>query len=137
MKKLRVLQIILKRTKATQIISGFVLFLFITAVIIYLAEPGIDTYREALWYCYTIISTTGFGDIVAVTFIGRLCSVLISIYSIFVIAIVTGVVVNFYSQMVQMQHKETLTMFMDKLENLPELSKEDLASISQKIKKLR
>lgn len=55
----------------------------------------------------------------------------------FVIAIVTGVVVNFYTQMVEMQRKETLIMFMDKLERLPELSKEELESISRKVREFR
>lgn len=131
------LRIILKRTKATQILTGFVLFLFAAALVIMLAEPDINTYRESLWYCYAVISTTGFGDVVAVTFIGKVCSILITVYSIFVVAIVTGVVVNFYTQTAEMQRKETLTMFMDKLEHLPDLSREELISISEKIKKLR
>ena len=74
---------------------------------------------------------------VAVTFLGKICSVLLTVYSIFVVAIVTGVVVNFYSQLVEMHDQETLTIFMDKLEHLPDLSKEELETISQKIKQLR
>ena len=74
---------------------------------------------------------------VAVTFLGKICSVLLTVYSIFVVAIVTGVVVNFYSQLVEMHDRETLTIFMDKLEHLPDLSKEELETISQKIKQLR
>jgi len=74
---------------------------------------------------------------VAVTFIGKICSVLITVYAIYAIAIITGVVVNFYTQMVEMQRKETLTMFMDKLERLPELSKEELEVISKNVKKFR
>lgn len=115
MKNLKLLWIILKRTKATQILLGFVLFLFATAAVIQLAEPDINRYGDALWYCYAVISTAGFGDLVAVTFIGKICSVLLTIYALFVVAIATGVVVNFYTQMVEMQRKETLAMFMDKL----------------------
>ena len=137
MKKLKVLWMIQKRTHADQIIFGFVLFLFAAAGIIQVAEPDIHRYTDALWYCYAVISTAGFGDIIAVTLIGQICSVLLTIYAIFVIAIVTGVVVNFYSQMVKMQHRETMAMFMDKLEHLPELSKEELEAISKKVKKLR
>ncbi len=137
MKKLRLLGIILKRTKADHIILGFVIFLLVVAEIINLAEPNINRYGEALWYCYAVISTAGFGDMVAVTLIGKTCSVLLTVYSLFVVAIVTGVVVNYYNQIVEMQHNETLTMFMDKLEHLPELSKEELQSISQKVKKIR
>ncbi|MGE9964734.1 potassium channel family protein [Fusicatenibacter saccharivorans] len=137
MKKIKVLWLILKRTKADRILSGFFLFLFAAAGIIQLAEPDITRYGDALWYCYAVISTAGFGDVVAVTFLGKICSVLLTVYSIFVVAIVTGVVVNFYSQLVEMHDRETLTIFMDKLEHLPYLSKEELETISQKIKQLR
>ena len=137
MKKLKVLWMILKRTRADKMLSGFVLFLFAAAAVIQLVEPNINRYGEALWYCYAVVSTAGFGDVVAVTFLGKTCSVLLTIYSIFVLAIVTGVVVNFYSQMVEMQRRETLTMFMDKLERLPELSKEELEIISKNVRKLR
>lgn len=137
MKRLKILWVILKRTRADRILSTFVLFLLAAAAVIQLVEPDINRYGEALWYCYAVISTAGFGDVVAVTFLGKVCSVLLTIYSLFVVAIVTGVVVNFYSQMVEMQSRETLTMFMDKLERLPELSKEELETLSQNIKKLR
>ena len=119
MKKLRILWGILKRTRADHILLGFVLFLLADAAVIRLVEPDIHRYGDALWYCYAVISTAGFGDIVTVTLIGKICSVLLTIYTIFVVAIVTGVVVNFYTQLVEMQQKETLAMFMDKLERLP------------------
>lgn len=137
MRRLKVLAGILKRTRADKILVGFIVFLFAVAAVIELAEPDINRYGDALWYCYAVISTAGFGDVVAVTFIGKICSVLLTVYAIFVTAIVTGVVVNFYTQMVEMQRKETLAMFMDQLERLPELSREELESISQKIRKLR
>ena len=137
MKKIKLLWVILKRTRADKILLGFVAFLFVMAAILWIAEPGIDRYRDALWYCYAVFSTAGFGDIVAVTFIGKICSVLITVYAIYAIAIITGVVVNFYTQMVEMQRKETLTMFMDKLERLPQLSKEELEVISKNVKKFR
>lgn len=51
--------------------------------------------------------------------------------------IVTGVVVNYYGQIVEMQRRETAMMFLDKLERLPELSKEDLEDISKRVQKFR
>ena len=140
MKKLKLLWMILKRTKATQILSGYIVFLFVSAAIIQLVEPDINHYGDALWYCYAVLSTAGFGDIVAITFIGKLVSVLVTIYTIFVVAIVTGVVVNYYGQIVEMQRmqrRETAMMFLDKLERLPELSKEELEDISKRVKKFR
>jgi voltage-gated potassium channel len=39
--------------------------------------------------------------------------------------------------MVEMQRKETLAMFMDQLERLPELSREELENISRKVRQFR
>ena len=135
MKRIKVLGNVLKRTRADKIIIGFIAFIFAIAAVIQLVEPDINRYGDALWYCYAVISTAGFGD--AVTFIGKMCSVLLTIYSLFVVAIATGVVVNFYTQMVEMQRKETLAMFMDQLERLPELSREELENISRKVRQFR
>ena len=126
MKKLKLLWMILKRTKATQILSGYIVFLFVSAAIIQLVELDINHYGDALWYCYAVLSTAGFGDIVAITFIGKLVSVLVTIYTI-----------NYYGQIVEMQRRETAVMFLDKLERLPELSKEELEDISKRVKKFR
>lgn len=128
---------ILRHTHADRILLGFVLFLLADAAIIQIVEPDINRYGDALWYCYAVISTAGFGDIVAVTFISKACSVFLTIYTLFVVAIVTGVVVNFYTQLVELQRKETLAAFMDKLERLPELSKDELETISRNIKRYR
>ena len=137
MKRIKVLGSVLKRTRADKIIIGFIAFIFAIAAVIQLVEPDINRYGDALWYWYAVISTAGFGDVVAVTFIGKMCSVLLTIYSLFVVAIATGVVVNFYTQMVEMQRKETLAMFMDQLERLPELSREELENISRKVRQFR
>ena len=137
MKKLKILWGILRHTHADRILLGFVLFLLADAAIIQIVEPDINRYGDALWYCYAVISTAGFGDVVAVTLIGKTCSVLLTIYTLFVVAIVTGVVVNFYTQLVELQRKETLAAFMDKLERLPELSKDELETISRNIKRYR
>lgn len=133
MKKLQLLKLVLKRTRADRILIGFFLFVLADALVILLCEPDIRHYGDALWYCYSVISTAGFGDIVATTFLGKVASVLLTLYAILVIAIATGVVVNFYNQIIQLQQQETLTAFLHKLERLPELSQEELKDISVKV----
>ena len=137
MKKLRILKEILHRTNAHKILMSFVVFLFIDAFLIMLVEPGINHYGDSIWYCYVALATIGFGDIVATTFAGRILTILLSLYATLVIAIVTGVVVNYYMQIIQLRQKETLSNLMDKLERLPEMSKEELQEISEKAKHFR
>ena len=137
MKKLRILRMVLHKTKADRLVLGFVVFLLVVSGILWAVEPGMTTYREALWYCYAIISTSGFGDFVAVTFVGRVCSILVTIYASFVIGIVTGVVVSYFQQTVQVQFEDSKMAFLDKLERLPELSKEELEEMAAKARNLR
>ena len=106
MKKLRILNSIMKRTHMYPIITSFLGFVLIGALIIQMVEPEISSYGDALWYCYILMATVGFGDFAAVTFIGRILSVLISVYALFVFAMATGVVVNFHAQLIEVQQKK-------------------------------
>ncbi|MBQ8538376.1 MAG: two pore domain potassium channel family protein [Ruminococcus sp.] len=135
MKRLRILRNILVRTKTNRILIIYLIFVLLSALIIFLVDPAITRYGDALWYCYAVISTAGFGDVVATTMLSKILSVLVTAYSTIVIAIVTGVVVNFYTQIIELQRKETLTAFMDKLEHLETMSKEELREISSQVKK--
>ncbi|MGN0497627.1 MAG: potassium channel family protein [Acutalibacteraceae bacterium] len=137
MRKLKIFNLVMKRTKAYKVLSGLVLFVLAAALIIMLVEPEINTYFDALWYCYAVISTIGFGDIIVTSVIAKVLSVLLTVYSLFVLAIATGVVVSFYNQTVLSQRDDSISLFVDKLEKLPELSKDELKEISDKIKKLR
>ena len=127
----------LKRTRADKLILGFAVFFFACAVVLLLVEPEINTYGEALWYCYAVFSTAGFGDIVSVTFVGRILSVVLTILTLLVVALVTGVIVAFYNDMVAMQYKASKAELLGKMEHLEDLTKEELKQISEKIRKLR
>ena len=135
MKRLRVLRNILVRTKTDKILLAYVVFVLVCALMILIVDPAITRYGDALWYCYAVISTAGFGDVVATTLFSKILSLFVTMYSTIVIAIVTGVVVNFYTQIIELQRKETLTAFMDKLEHLETMSKEELKEISAQVKK--
>ncbi|MBR2696426.1 MAG: two pore domain potassium channel family protein [Parasporobacterium sp.] len=136
MKRLKILKEVLKRTHADRIILGFVIFFLLDALVILLVEPGITTYWDAIWYCYSVFSTVGFGDLTSVSIIGRILSIILTIYTILVVALVTGVIVAFYNDIVAMKYKASKAELLDKLEHLEDLSKEELAEISERIRKI-
>jgi voltage-gated potassium channel len=135
-KRLRVLRRIMKETHASNIWYAFLICFFICALLIWLLEPDIKTYGEALWYCYAVVTTIGFGDLTVHSVFSKIISVFLSIYAAIVIAIVTGVIVNFFNELVALRRKESLESLIEKLKVLPELSKEELEEISERIKKL-
>ena len=137
MKRLKVLKNILVRTDTHKILITYLIFVLLSAVLVLFVEPQISSYGDALWYLYAVISTAGFGDIVVTTAIAKIVSLLVTVYSILVIAIVTGVVVNFYTEITELSKKETLTAFVDKLERLDTMSKEELKEISTQVKQFK
>ena len=103
---------------ADKIISGYLLWFFIAALPIWIWEP------------YTI----GYGDYHAVTIVGRIITVILSVYSVAVIAIFTAVVTSFFTDLARSRKEESTRKFMDELEHLSELSKEELEDLSRRVK---
>ena len=133
----KTLRIVLKQTHFFETLAIYFLVFFAFAFVIYRHEAVFQTYGSALWYCFELVTTIGFGELVAVTKVGKLLSILLSVYSIGMIAIITSTVVTYHQIKIKSQEDNTLVLFMDKLERLPELEKEELEEISDKIKKLR
>ena len=116
---------------------GYVAVLLLVAFGVWQVEPDITTFSDGLWYCFAASTTIGFGDIVAVTAVGRILTVILVLYGIFVIALIPGVVVNYFVEFNKIRYNESLLMFMDRLEHLDTLSKEELREISQDIRNFR
>ena len=69
-------------------------------------EDGIKTFADALWYCFAIVTTIGFGDMVAETTVGRILSVFLGVYGLIVVAVLTSIIVNFYNETSKRDDKE-------------------------------
>ena len=137
MHNIRVLWMILKRTHTTKIAFSYVILFFVVAALIQVVEPAISSYGESLWYCYVACATIGFGDFAAVTAIGRILTVFISLHATLFLAMIPAIVVSYYLEVVHRREKESVSVILDKLEHLPEMSKEELQAISDKIKKIK
>lgn len=87
---------IIKTTKVIEELIILSITMLIFALILRLIEPNIASFGDALWYTFSVVTTIGFGDVVVVTVIGRILSVILGLFGIFMIAIITSVVVNYY-----------------------------------------
>lgn len=96
--QLGVLRKILRRTYAHEILLGLVLLIAAFSFVFAVVEPSIKSYEDALWYCFAIVTTIGFGDFYATNFLTRLLSVILGIYGIVVVALITSIIVNFYDE---------------------------------------
>ena len=135
MKPLRRIYGVLKHTGAIKIFFAYLILLAVGGFVLRFIEPQIDNIFEGFYFCFVASTTIGFGDIVPVTAIGRLITVVLTIAGIMTVAMVPGVVVAYYTEYLKSKESETVSEFLEKLERLPELSKEELTEISEKVKK--
>ena len=96
--KFKVLFKIIVNTFSFEILFGLLTMIVCFSLVFMRVEPDITTFPEALWYCFAIVTTIGFGDFAAVTPIGRVLSVILGLYGIVAVAVITSIVVNFYNE---------------------------------------
>ncbi len=136
-KKIKIVWKILKLTDSDKLLTGFILFFFLSSLCFMFIEPNINNFSDGIWYSFSVVSTIGFGDIKVITSLGRFLSILLSIYAVFIVALIPGIVVSLYSETLKLKVKKSRLLFLDQLENLPNLSHDELVEISKKIKQIK
>ncbi len=137
MKKLRLLHQLLKTSGTLRLIYGFLCFFVLIALLLPVFEPGLKSIGDSLWFCFSSITTIGYGDLQAVTLVGRLLTVLLSLYGILLVAILTAVVVNYVTELQRSRAQKSVAKFVDALEHLEDLSHDELAELSKRIRSRR
>lgn len=115
--QLKVLFKIVLRTYALEIIMGLLTMMVAFSLILMLCEKNIQTFGDGLWYSFAVVTTIGFGDYVATTILGRLITVMLGIYGIVVVAVITSIIVNFYTEVSGKRDKETIKDIKDEVKN--------------------
>ena len=95
--KVKILFKIIVSTFSLEVLFGLLTMIVCFSIILTSIEPNIETFPDALWYCFAVVTTIGFGDIVAVTPAGRILSVMLGLYGLVVVAVITSIIVNFYN----------------------------------------
>ena len=125
---------LLKRTGGMRFISSYFIILVIGGIITSFIEPDIKNPAEGIYFCFIASTTVGFGDIVPVTVLGRLITSIITVIGILTVAFIPGIIVSYYMEYLKIRENETISEFLEQLEHLPELSKEELQMISDRVK---
>ena len=110
---MELLKKIIRKTYAGEILFGLLLLIIAFSLTLTTVEDGIASFGNALWYCFAIVTTIGFGDFAATTFLGRILSVILGVYGIVVVAIITSIIVNFYNEVKTVPDEEDQDLATD------------------------
>ena len=89
---------VVRKTNAAEILFGMLLLIIAFSLVLPVLEEDIPNFSSALWYCFAIISTIGFGDVAAVSILGRILSAILGGCGLVVVSVVMSIVVNFYNE---------------------------------------
>ena len=108
--KIKVLLKIVVSTFSLEVLLGLLIMIVSFSFILAAVEPQevIGSFTDGLWYCFAVVTTIGFGDIVATTAIGRILTVILGIYGLIVVAVITSIIVNSYNETVGKQDQKEL-----------------------------
>ena len=112
----------------------FLTIFLLCALVIWLGYPQVGGLGNALWLCFQSVTTIGFGDLPTHSALCRVVLVLLSVVSVFYLAVITGVVVAYCNQLIQDQAGRSIAKVQDQLEHLDQLSPEELRELSARIR---
>ena len=107
----------------------------IVSFVVWLLDPDIHGLSDALWFTFQTGTTIGYGDLIVNNWFARILTVIFSILSMVMVAIFTGIIAGYFVEMIKSEAKDSAVKFLLDLERLPELSKEELAELSERAKK--
>ena len=137
MKKLRTLLDVLRQAGFGYITGMFLAAFLLCSIAVWLSDPAGLTLGDGLWFSFETVSTIGFGDVAAVTPVARVITVVLSVISIFYLAMLTGVAVSYTTTLIKLRQRDTMARFMDDLEHLDELDHDELADLSARVREYR
>ncbi len=94
-KSIHLIKNVFKNSKKPLITVGFLAaaYVVISALVIFNAEPDtFDTFFDAVYWATVSLTTMGYGDIYPVTTIGRIVTMVSSIFGIAIIALPSGII---------------------------------------------
>lgn len=105
--KIRVLGRVIRKEKGVllTVLGIAVFYVFLTALIMFNVEPHVnpvtgaetfDSFFDALYWATVTLTSVGYGDMVPATDIGRLVSMLSSLFGVAIIALPSGVITASY-----------------------------------------
>jgi len=109
-KSLRIIASVFKKSKNTLSAVGLlaVAYVFISALIIINVEPdSFNNFFDAIYWATVSLTTMGYGDIYPVTAVGRLVTMVSSVFGIAIVALPSGIITAGYMTEIEKEKHES------------------------------
>ncbi|MBO8172408.1 MAG: potassium channel family protein [Bacillaceae bacterium] len=107
------------------------LIVFGGSIAIYILEPGIETWEDALWWSIVTTTTVGYGDISPETGPGRLVATVLMLVGIGTLGMVTGTIATYFLSEKEDEKPEAIKHIRAQLDRFDELTEEELEGLTE------
>lgn len=136
MSSLKLFWIITKRTGANKFLYGFIVYFFISCLLIGVFDKNISNIWDALWFGFNVVTSIGLGDYTVTNPVARIITILLGLYGALILSFIPGLISSYYMEKVKIAQNDSIETFLDQLEHLDTLDKTTLKNISQKVTEL-
>lgn len=133
MKTVSLFSLLLKQTKTVRYLVSFLIAFLICSLLMWMLDPSIETFGDAIWFGFMLVTTTGFGDLTVRTPAARLVAVFLGLYGVLTIGFICGVGASWLFEKVREGKNDSVAMMLYQLEHLDELSDEQIQALQTRI----
>ena len=134
--RLKIIRSVFRQTGLGAATLGILAIYLACATVIYASEPMTITFGDSLWLCFQTMATIGFGDVPADVPLARAVLVVLSLVSVFYLAVLTGSFASYCTNVMQSRAKSTVVRMAARLKHLEDLSRDELAELSRQARDL-
>lgn len=87
---------VLNTNGLNRVLTATFTLIFTASIPIYLIEPNISTYEDALWWSFVTATTVGYGDLSPETWAGRGIAVVLMVVGIGLLGMITGAIATYF-----------------------------------------
>lgn len=124
----------IKKTSGDKLLLGFLIFYLLDCLFIWMTDPALTSYGDALWMGFSIATTIGLGDYTVTTAAARIGAILLGIYGSVIEAYIPGLIASYYLSTLKNRRDALVMAHADELSRLDTMSGEQKRALSQTIR---
>ena len=105
----------LKKTYLDKIIAIAILFIVAVTVLVWMVDSSIVDFRTAIWYTFASMTSTGYGDVVPTSSLGRLIGIIAMVGGIVIFSLITAIISSAYVSKLNRDKRKDLESKIDNL----------------------
>lgn len=133
MRTLEIYWKMIQKTHGDRLLMGFILFYLADCLVLWLSDPAVPNYGDALWLGFNIFTSIGLGDYTVTTLTARIAAVLLGIYGAIMEAYIPGLAASAYFARITEKKNAVIRKHAKEIANLENMNSNERKALAEQI----